>query len=198
MHYQPNKRQTLVDFPTNPPVFTQQAEQKKRQLPGSRSSRLIVFFIFTICVFGAIAAFFCWPRTPRVSVGGGADSLSGPPDWGAEKRSLKATWQVNVTMDNRDNWIPTHLNRIDFIIVDSLTLIKFAWATSVGPLVLAPGTITPISVIFNVNYQAPTIIDPTLQNLYNACGPEVPKEMSQRPALNVLVRVGFFFFLETR
>lgn len=164
-------------------------------------SRICVFFFFFICILGAIAAFFCWPRTPRVSMGGGADSLSGAPDWWAGERqplpspdtpipsrpSLRATWQINVTLDNRDNWIPTHIKKLDFVIVDSLTLAKFAWASTPSVLELAPGTISPISLTFNVNYQAADRTDPTFQNLYNACGPL--SESKQRPALNVLLRV---------
>ncbi|GAN07855.1 hypothetical protein MAM1_0179c07359 [Mucor ambiguus] len=169
-------------------------------------SRLCVFFFFFICVLGAIATFFCWPRTPRVSMGGGADSLSGAPDWWAGERqplpspdtpipsrpSLRATWQINVTLDNRDNWIPTHLTKLDFVILDSLTLAKFAWASTSSALELAPGTISPISLTFNVNYQAADRTDPTFQNLYNACGPL--SDSKQRPALNVLLRVSFHIF----
>ncbi|KAL7326766.1 hypothetical protein PS15p_209051 [Mucor circinelloides] len=169
-------------------------------------SKLCVFFFFFICVLGAIATFFCWPRTPRVSMGGGADSLSGAPDWWAGERqplpppdtpipsrpSLRATWQINVTLDNRDNWIPTHITKLDFVIVDSLTLAKFAWASTPSALELAPGTISPISLTFNVNYQAADRTDPTFQNLYNACGPL--SDSKQRPALNVLLRVSFHIF----
>lgn len=164
-------------------------------------SRLTVFFVFSLCILGAFAAFFCWPRTPRVSMGGGADSISGPPDWwNGEKQplppsdapipsrpSLRASWQINVTLDNRDNWIPTRVNQLDFVMVDSLTLAKFAWATTNAPLLLPPGVITPVSLTFNVNYQAADRTDPTFQNLYNACGPI--SESKQRPALNVILRV---------
>lgn len=190
---------------------TSQQNNRNRRQPcccccRSRAhSRLCVFLFFFICVLGAIATFFCWPRTPRVSMGGGADSLSGAPDWWAGERqplpspdaaipsrpSLRATWQINVTLDNRDNWIPTHLTKLDFVIVDSLTLAKFAWASTSSALILAPGTISPISLTFNVNYQAADRTDPTFQNLYNACGPL--SDSKQRPALNVLLRVTFAF-----
>jgi hypothetical protein len=138
-------------------------------------------------------------------MGGGADAISGPPDWWAGERqplpapdtpipsrpSLRATWQINVTLDNRDNWIPTYLTRLDFVIVDSLTLSKFAWASTASSMVLAPGIISPLSLTFNVNYQAPDRTDPTFQNLYNACGP-LADSTAKRPALNVLLRVGCF------
>jgi hypothetical protein len=170
---------------------------------SNTTSRSIVFFIFLLCVLGAVASFFCWPRTPRVSMGGGAETLNGlPPDWWAGERtpipsqdntaiparpSLRATWQINVTLDNRDNWIPTYIRSLDFVIMDSLTLAKFAWA-STSTMVLQPNTILPISLTFNVNYQAPDNMDPTFQNLYNACGP-LKKSNDQRPALNVLLKV---------
>jgi hypothetical protein len=55
-------------------------------------------------------------------------------------------------------------------------------------MVLQPGIISPISLTFNVNYQAPDNMDPTFQNLYNACGP-LKNPNDQRPALNVLLKV---------
>jgi hypothetical protein len=168
-----------------------------------------VFFIFFIFVLGAIATFFCWPRTPRVSIGGRADLINGsPPDWWAEARlpipsqdntaipttrpSLRGTWQINVTLDNRDNWIPTHIKSLEFVLMDSLTLAKFAWAPSPA-VVLQPGDISPLSLTFSVNYQAPDDMDPTFQNLYNACGP-LKQPNDQRPALNVLLKVYFSLF----
>lgn len=167
------------------------------------TSRMIVFLIFFIFVLGAITAFFCWPRTPRISMGGGASSVNNePPDWWAGERlplsaqdntvipsrpSLRGTWQMNVTLDNRDNWIPTHIRSLEFVLMDSLTLSKFAWA-SASTMVLQPNTISPISLTFNVNYQAPDNTDPTFQNLYNACGP-LKTTNEQRPALKVLLKV---------
>lgn len=172
------------------------------------TSRMIVFLIFFIFVLGAITAFFCWPRTPRISMGGGASSVNNePPDWWAGERlplsaqdntvipsrpSLRGTWQMNVTLDNRDNWIPTHIRSLEFVLMDSLTLSKFAWA-SASTMVLQPNTISPISLTFNVNYQAPDNTDPTFQNLYNACGP-LKTTNDQRPALKVLLKVNIFFF----
>lgn len=167
-----------------------------------------MFFIFSMFVLGAITAFFCWPRTPRISMGGGAISVNGiAPDWWAGERlpvaaqdntiipsrpSLRGTWQINVTLDNRDNWIPTHIRSLEFVLMDSLTLAKFAWASS-SIMVLQPKTISPISLTFNVNYQAPDNTDPTFQNLYAACGP-LKSSNSQRPALNVLLKVRIYLF----
>ncbi|KAI9469669.1 MAG: hypothetical protein EXX96DRAFT_587034 [Benjaminiella poitrasii] len=174
---------------------------------NSLFSRMFVFCLFSFLMVGGVAAFFCWPRTPRVSMGGGADSLNGRPDWWNGQRtplppadapipsrpSLQATWQVNVTLDNRDNWIPIHVNQLDFVMVDSLTLAKFAWASTTSGLDLMPGVISPLSLTFNVNYQAADRTDPTFQNLYNACGPQVDGK-TQRPALNVLLQVYFHIF----
>lgn len=173
---------------------------------SNATSKISVFFIFFIIVLGAATTFFCWPRTPQVSMGGGVVYSSTPPDWWAGTRqpipsfvsssqdipvtrtSLRATWQINVTLDNHDNWIPTHIKSLDFVLMDSLTLAKFAWA-STGMMDLQPGVVTPLSLTFSVNYQAPDHMDPTFQNLYNACGP-LKSPNDQRPALNVLMKVG--------
>lgn len=170
---------------------------------SNTTSRTIVFFMFSIFILGAITAFFCWPRTPRIYMGGGATAVNGiGPDWWAGERlpiseqdntiipsrpSLRGTWQINMTLDNRDNWIPTHIRSLEFVLMDSLTLAKFAWASS-STMILQPKTISPISLTFNVNYQAPDNTDPTFQNLYIACGP-LKSPNSQRPALNVLLKV---------
>ncbi|KAI7898647.1 uncharacterized protein BX663DRAFT_524251 [Cokeromyces recurvatus] len=156
----------------------------------SFSSRMTVFCIFSILMLGAFAAFFCWPRTPRVSMGGGVGSLSGSLMEEIPLRpSLQATWQVNVTLDNRDNWIPVYIQQMDFVMMDSLTLAKIAWATTSAPFALEPGLISPLTLTFNVDYQAADQTDPTFQNLYNACGPQ--RSPKQRPALNVILKVSF-------
>lgn len=179
-------------------------DKSRNNYRKNTTSRMVVFCIFFLFVVGAITSFLCWPRTPRIYMGGGGvTSVNGePPDWWAGERvplsgqdnrvipsrpSLRGTWQMNVTLDNRDNWIPTHLRSLDFVLLDSLTLSKFAWA-SVSSMVLQPGTISPISLTFNVNYQAPDNTDPTFQNLYNACGPLKTTD-KQRPALKVLLKV---------
>lgn len=175
-------------------------KRRSRYCCGCRAhSRLTVFFIFFVFVLGFIAAFICWPRIPRVMMGGSLNTLNGPPDWRTGEDlpsdasisslpSLRATWQINVTLDNRDNWIPIYLTRLDFVLVDSLTLVKFAWASTHSGITLDPGRISPLSLTFNVNYQAPDRTDPTFQNLYNACGP-LADPAKKRPALNVLLRV---------
>ncbi|OBZ86114.1 hypothetical protein A0J61_05842 [Choanephora cucurbitarum] len=148
-------------------------------------ARLWVMLTFCVFVLGAIAAFVCMPRTPLVSMAGTAESLSGSPEW-TSAPSMRATWRINVTLDNRTNWVPTHLTKLDFEMVDSLTLVRFAWATT-GPIVLSPGSITPVSLVIHVNYQTADVTNPTFQNLYNACGP-LSETKKEKPSLNVLLK----------
>ncbi|KAI8971768.1 hypothetical protein BDF20DRAFT_915541 [Mycotypha africana] len=199
------------------------ATNKKKKRKSHK--RLTVFMFFIFFILGALAAFFCWPRTPRITMGeGGPVSISGPPDWWSGQQqyvtsaaseltelparpSLRATWQLNVTLDNRDNWIPTHFTKIDFVLLDSLTLAKFAKSSyppesattansdsSFGLFQLASGTISTLTLTFNVYYQAVDRTDPTLQNLFNACGPISNESKEKRPALNVLLKVYFHIF----
>ncbi|KAI8355671.1 hypothetical protein BD560DRAFT_492166 [Blakeslea trispora] len=164
---------------------------KPRRKGCKGHTRLCVMITFCLFVLGAIAAFICMPRTPLVSMSGIAESLSGPPEW-TSPPSMRATWQINVTLDNRNNWVPTHLTKLDFDMIDSLTLVKFAWATT-APIVLAPGSITPISLVIHVSYQAADVTNPTFQNLYNACGP-LSETKKEKPSLNVLLKVYFHIF----
>ncbi|KAI8393750.1 uncharacterized protein BYT42DRAFT_609519 [Radiomyces spectabilis] len=156
-------------------------------------ARVCVFSMFIICVLGAVAAFFCWPRTPLVILGGRADNVA-VTRWIPENThaTMRATWQVNVTLDNRENWIPTHITRLDFALMDSLTLKKFAFG-SISSIVLPPRRLINLPVVFNIDY-APVLMgnDPTMQNLYNACGPQ--KAGAPSPALNVVLHVAFHIF----
>ncbi|KAI8364839.1 hypothetical protein EDC96DRAFT_510562 [Choanephora cucurbitarum] len=164
---------------------------RQKEKGCGRHARLCVVLTFCVFVLGAIAAFVCMPRTPLVSMAGTAESLSGAPEW-TSAPSMRATWRINVTLDNRPNWVPTHLTKLDFEMVDSLTLVNFAWATT-GPIVLSPGTITPISLVIHVNYQTADVTNPTFQNLYNACGP-LSETKKEKPSLNVLLKVSFHIF----
>ncbi|KAG0166217.1 hypothetical protein DFQ30_007449 [Apophysomyces sp. BC1015] len=167
--------------------------QRKHQQRRQRclGGRICVFIAFLAILLGGIAAFICWPRTPLVWMSGGAEAVNDPADWGPDTHPwLHATWQVNITLDNRQNWIPTHLTKLEFDIADSLTLRKFAWSKA-GPLTLAPQTITPLRLVFDVNYDTSTLTDTTFQNLYHACGPQ---KMGTPPALNVVLHVAFHIF----
>ena len=134
--------------------------------------RVLLPIITLIVLAAGLTAFFCWPRTPRLLMDDSAQSLYAPTDWGQDNLiSLRATWLLNVTFDNTQNWLPTHIYWMELYLVDALHQEKqFGMATE--SLIIPPRTSTLQQMVFNVSYDAVSLNDPTFQNLYNACGPK--------------------------
>ncbi|KAI7872021.1 hypothetical protein BDF14DRAFT_1755381 [Spinellus fusiger] len=176
------------------PSFIMEEDMEKRKRKcchRSRVSRACVIFAFIFIALGSIAAFFCWPRTPLVTMGNAIVSGDDPTSWGIEQRpSLRSTWLVNVTFDNNQNWIPTHLTKLGFNMMDSLTFRQFAWGVH-GPMVFQPRKITSFQLKLTVDYSVASAIDPTYQNLYKACGTQ---KNGENPSLNVILHMDFHFF----
>ncbi|ORX51896.1 hypothetical protein DM01DRAFT_1336890 [Hesseltinella vesiculosa] len=150
--------------------------------------------MFLMVILGGIATFFCWPRTPVVIIGSYAqrqDPQKGI-QWGntEDKRPwMEAQWLMNITLDNRENWIPTHISKIDFTLLDSLTQQPFAVA-SVADLAIQPHTNTMLAnVNFYVHYNSRTDTDTTYQDLYHACFQQ--KQGQDRPSMNVNMKAVF-------
>ncbi|KAI9009978.1 hypothetical protein CLU79DRAFT_891390 [Phycomyces nitens] len=164
---------------------------KRKCCRGARASRICVIFAFIFFILGAIAAFFCWPRTPLVSMGSAVESGDDPVNWGTDQHPmLHSSWIVNATFDNSQNWIPTHITGLDFYMKDSLTLRQFGWGTQ-GPMVFAPRKIISQQLRLTVEYSASSTTDPTFQNLYRACGPQ---KKGDPPSLNVVLHMSFHFW----
>lgn len=166
-----------------------QQQRKRRRL----DPRLFWIFIVVACILaaGGVVTFVCWPRVPRVrlSPASAATVPRDVTDWGPDPQHpwLKTLWQVNVTLDNRDNFIPTRISGLTLIMADQATSQPFARA-STGPFLLAPRSETSMGMLFNVEYETPSMEDPTFQHLYNACGPQ-KISTSLPPALNITLQV---------
>ncbi|KAI8140257.1 hypothetical protein BJV82DRAFT_671688 [Fennellomyces sp. T-0311] len=147
----------------------------------------ILFSIITLLLLTAgLVTFFCWPRTPGLSMDDNAQTVYEPADWGPDSQPfLKATWLVNVTFDNTRNWIPTHINRMELYLVDVLHEDQQFGMATMESVFLSPRTTTLMRILFHINYDAPSVNDPTFRNLYNACG---PKKVGTPPDLAVKIQ----------
>ncbi|KAI8070732.1 hypothetical protein BC940DRAFT_317530 [Gongronella butleri] len=174
---------------------------KERRQPERRRCRCAVhrctvYLVFMALIFGGIATFFCWPRTPMVVVSSYAQRQDPQKatQWGItpDKRPwMEGQWLINITLDNHENWIPTHIAKIDFTLLDSLTQQPFAVA-NVEDLVVPPHTNTILAnTNFYVHYSARTEADTTYQDLYHACAQ--PKQGQDRASINVNMKVVFHY-----
>ena len=174
-----------------------QIERRKKNQPKRRYQKCycrVLFSIITMILLAAgLTAFFCWPRTPGLLMDDSAQSLYAPTDWGQDNLiSLRATWLLNVTFDNTQNWLPTHIYRMELYLVDALHQEKqFGMATE--SLVIPPRKSTLQQMVLHVSYDAVSLNDSTFQNLYNACG---PKKIGTPSGLAVEIQVlAFPFFI---
>jgi hypothetical protein len=143
----------------------------------------MVYISFLLILLGGIATFFCWLRIPLVAIGSHAQRHS---TMTMDKLQLQTTWLMNMTLDNRENWIPTRLARMELTMVDSVTMASFASAV-VTDLVLAPGVSAVVpNIVVNVSYMARVESDATWQALTKAC---VAKQGVDRAALNIKMKV---------
>ncbi|KAI9494253.1 hypothetical protein BDB00DRAFT_819425 [Zychaea mexicana] len=163
--------------------------RKKRKLSPQQRRRCwchILFSVITLILLtGGLIAFFCWPRTPHILMDDNAQTMHTPADWGQDNQAfLRATWLVNVTFDNSQNWIPTHINYMELYLVDALHQDK-QFGMAENTLTLAPRKSTLLQLVFHISYDAASVNDPTFQNLYNACG---PKKLGTPPDLAVAIQ----------
>ncbi|CAO3621707.1 unnamed protein product [Mucor hiemalis] len=168
--------------------------QKKQQENNTHfstaySKRLFKIFVALVVLVGiALIVYFCWPRVPKVNIKSAKlERLGEPADWGPTHQPwLRAAWRMNVTIDNTVNFVPTHVNRVEWTLMDRDTNLPFAWSTT-DSMRFQPYGETLLRVDFRVNYESQSVNDTTFKNLYNACGPQIPTES---PALNVTMQAG--------
>ncbi|KAI8083095.1 uncharacterized protein BX664DRAFT_388191 [Halteromyces radiatus] len=161
-------------------------EKKRRRFYGLGAKRLlIIVFIFIVIV--VIVWYFVWPRTFTMTyvdtnLYGSAYQPIHPNN---TVTGFQTTWNVSMMADNKENWVPTHVSRLDLDIYDQSTGVRFANGTY-GSFVLPPKSQKPIDFIVNIDYD-PAPNDQTLQDLSAAClaqlepnDPSQPQPQSQQ------------------
>ncbi|KAI7899979.1 uncharacterized protein BX663DRAFT_554428 [Cokeromyces recurvatus] len=156
-------------------------QQSKNRGCGRRGWVLCTFLSLIIFVF---ITYFLWPRTPLIRIEGA--SLISATKVSETKQGImvgnvafESEWLVNVTVDNRQNHIPTRLVQVQVIAKDALTGLIIGKGThneDMNPehIILAPDTISTIQLPIRVDYQARDSTDATFVNLVKACSPKHP------------------------
>ncbi|KAI8059961.1 uncharacterized protein B0P05DRAFT_558220 [Gilbertella persicaria] len=166
--------------------------RKKKRCCGMRYRTVAFLSLLAVAVI-VVVWFFVWPRVPSLSVEDVDNVGTLQVVTNTTKMSLSTQWQLNITADNSDNWVPTRISSIDVTIVDDSTQLAFG-AGSTGSLVLSPRKKSAIAIPMDIHYETTLTNDTTFQDLYNACGVQVTSSMpfeNQQDVLNVTLHVTF-------
>ncbi|ORX51672.1 hypothetical protein DM01DRAFT_1337181 [Hesseltinella vesiculosa] len=155
----------------------------RRYLPSAR--RCILFCAFFFIALAALILFFLWPRVPLLrldhataiqpAVLQNQTNIHG--NLWLENFIFSTQWLINVTADNRGNYLPTCINQVSVIAKDALTgaLIGKGQAVSMetqdvpAKLVLQPISFLNLPLAVRINYESRTVQDQTMWNLVQAC-----------------------------
>jgi hypothetical protein len=157
-------------------------EDVKRSKNRGFGRRGWVFCTFISLVIVVLITSFLWPRTPLMRIEGASlisaakitetrqGVMVGNVAFGSE-------WLVNITVDNRQNHVPTRLVQVQVLAKDALTGLvigKGLHNDDPNPehIVLAPNTISTIQIPIRVDYQARDSTDTTFVDLTKACLPQ--------------------------
>lgn len=170
-----------------------------------------VFCTFLSLLLAILVTFFLWPRTPLMRIEGA--SLTSPAKITETRQGLmvgnvafESEWLVNITVDNRQNHVPTRLVQIQVLAKDALTgLVIGKGLHNDDPnsehIVLAPNTISTIQLPIRVDYQARDSTDTTFVDITKACSPQkmIPSpdgnsQIGQRESLPLHFWITLHFF----
>ncbi|KAI7869810.1 uncharacterized protein EV154DRAFT_127956 [Mucor mucedo] len=143
-----------------------------------RREWVMITFISVILSF--VLAFIFWPRIPLIRIEGAMMTVPTnkvtQTQHGTERMMMsnvafESVWLLNITMDNRRNYLSTRFNRIQIIAKDALTGLLIGKGQPDGNSdIYIPGqTISTIQLPISVNYQARDRSDTTFSNLLRAC-----------------------------
>lgn len=147
-------------------VSEMQQRKRKRRGCGGLTTRWMVFAAFVLIILVALAWFFVWPRWPNSILFQNAGVITPYDSSDPESKIYEAVWQINLTVDNSENFVPTHFKEFHLKLYDGSTNVKIGEG-STGSFMIPGQTrdkIIPITV--NVQYSASDAGDPTLKNLF--------------------------------
>ncbi|KAI7870920.1 hypothetical protein BDF14DRAFT_1719872 [Spinellus fusiger] len=156
---------------------------------GQCRQRAWVVCIFLGLVITGLVAFILWPRTPLMRIEGASATLPAKITQTRQNDrvgnvAFESEWLVNVTVDNRRNFLPTRLTRLQVVAKDSLTGLVIGKdahddTMTPEPILLSERRISMIQVPVHLNYQARDTSDTTFVNLVNACFSQLHRESLQ-------------------
>ncbi|EIE76016.1 hypothetical protein RO3G_00720 [Rhizopus delemar RA 99-880] len=173
--------------------LAQNKKKKQKTFCCGLGYRSIAFIALLFIVVIAIIWYFVWPRVPNLSVSDVDDNMNIQVVTNSSIKYISTQWNMSLTADNSENWVPTRFDSIDFILSDERTSAVFGNGT-LGSTVLSPKKKSLIVVPIDVYYETDSINDATFQDLYNACGVQIssntPYENSQ-DLLNITIHVTY-------
>ncbi|KAI9266332.1 hypothetical protein EDC94DRAFT_603442 [Helicostylum pulchrum] len=169
-----------------------------------------VFCTFLSLLVLILVTYFLWPRTPLMRIEGA--SLTSPAKVTETRQGVmvgnvafESEWMVNITVDNRQNHVPTRLVQVQVLAKDALTGLvigKGLHNDDANPehIILAPNAISTVQIPIHVDYQARDSTDTTFVDLTKACSPPIPfrspdsSSNNQREALPLHFWITLHFF----
>ncbi|KAL0092381.1 hypothetical protein J3Q64DRAFT_1672356 [Phycomyces blakesleeanus] len=159
-----------------------EGEERQAKANSNCGRRSWVICTFFTVIMAAVISYLLWPRTPLMRIEGA--SLTSAAKITQTRQGImignaafETEWLVNVTVDNRQNRIPTRLVAIQVIAKDALTGLLIGKGLhnndpSPEVIVLPPRAISTIQLPIRVDYQARDASDTTFVDLSKACTPQ--------------------------
>lgn len=143
---------------------------KRRQRHCCMRWRLITLISILVAAVIAVIWYFVWPRVPILALDD-AEDTSDPYSWIRDNsdtpKAYNATWSLNMTADNTQNWIPTRIKDMSVIVVNHNTSQQIG-SGNTGSLILSPKETQVVTVPLSFLYwNSPN--DQTFEDLLSVC-----------------------------
>jgi hypothetical protein len=132
-------------------IIVIEAERKQWRYQFSRSSIVMICFAVLVCLSVLLA--FIWPRLPLFQISGSSLSYSPQVVRNSAMTKYAVGWNLDVSVDNRNNYLPTSIVNMDIFARHS-----------------ASGIIYNMSLPLNIEYESKPD-DPVMHDIFAACGP---------------------------
>ncbi|CDS14113.1 hypothetical protein LRAMOSA06283 [Lichtheimia ramosa] len=165
------------------PEELKRRRKRRRCCCGIRPrTALLISLLFIVIV--VVIWYFVWPRWVS-SVQFSNASLTTPS--GESNTTYDATWELNLTVSNHDNWVPTRVKNFYVQILDGNTNVKVGQG-STGSMVLPPkNDDLTISLPVHVYYSSDNPDDVTLSDL--AACISINQESGTHQTINLILQV---------
>ncbi|KAI8138977.1 hypothetical protein BJV82DRAFT_628600 [Fennellomyces sp. T-0311] len=162
----PSINEHVARQPANIDELEFNKKRPRRRWCGMRR-RFFAAIVILFCALVTLIWFFVWPRVPRFTYID-VESPSYPQHNITEEPFFNGSWILNMTADNSDNWIPTHIRDMAVTVIYRDTNQAFGYGNS-GKMQLRPRAIHLVEIPISIYYKA-DVGDPTLNALSSACG----------------------------
>ncbi|CDH57832.1 hypothetical protein RO3G_09512 [Lichtheimia corymbifera JMRC:FSU:9682] len=165
------------------PEELKRRRKKRRWCCGIRPRTALLISLLFIAII-VVIWYFVWPRWVS-SVQFSDASLTTPS--GESNTTYDATWELNLTVSNNDNWVPTRVKNFYVEVLDGNTNVKVGQG-STGSMVLPPKTDElTLTLPVHVYYSSNNPDDVTLTDL--AACISINQESGTHQTINLIFQV---------